>query len=294
MPAGPDGEREALAALFGPNALVVDRRPIGGGCISAAQVLTLSGGERVFLKGNSARIDGLFRREAEGLSALAAAKGLRVPRVLALRSEATSQLILLEYIKAGAKGADFWETFGSGLAELHRASSPKGFGFESDNYLGSTEQKNAWCSDWIEFFGDRRLRFQAELAVRRGGADRSLAEGVEAVIRRLPELLDRPSRSSLLHGDLWSGNFMADERGNPVLIDPAVYYGHREADLAMSELFGGFDARFYAAYRAAWPLEPGYRERRDLYNLYHLLNHLNLFGRGYLPQITEIVRRFGG
>jgi len=229
---------------------------------------------------------------AEWESPARAGRGVRVPMPLYVRDDAGSQFLLLEHIEGAKRRADFWEGFGRALALLHRNVTSERFGFAADNYIGDSPQENRWEEDWLLFFGEHRLRFQAELAARRGGADSALLAGVEAIVRRLPSLLSRPDRASLLHGDLWGGNFMVGADGAVVLIDPAAYFGHREADLAMTELFGGFAAPFYGAYAELWPLEPGYEERKDLYNLYHLLNHLNLFGGSYAGSVRSIVARY--
>ncbi len=229
---------------------------------------------------------------SEWVSPAREGRGVRVPMPLSVHDDAGGQFILLEHIEEGRRRPDFWEGFGRALALLHRNVTAKRYGFAADNYIGASPQVNRWEEDWLLFFGEHRLRFQAELAFRSGRADSALLSGVEAIVRRLPSLLARPDRASLLHGDLWGGNFMVGADGGVVLIDPAVYFGHREADLAMTELFGGFGAPFYAAYDEVWPLDLGYPERRDLYNLYHLLNHLNLFGGSYAASVRSIVARY--
>lgn len=317
----------AVESLFGAGVRILRRSPVGGGCISRAALLSLSNGESLFLKESSGAQPGLFRAETLGLAALAGhdpggearrqggepapfgslpvrsleewlapsrvGRGVRTPQPRFLQEGPAHQFLLLERIEQGRRRGDFWEDFGRALAELHRTITCDRFGFTSDNYIGSTPQPNGWEEDWLGFFGERRLRFQARLAVRQGVAPASLAAEVDALVERLPSLLPRPERASLLHGDLWGGNFLVGSDGRAVLIDPAVFFGHREADLAMTELFGGFESSFYAAYRERWPLEPGYEERRELYNLYHLLNHLNLFGGSYLGSVRSILARYG-
>lgn len=286
---------EAVRLVFGADTEVRARRAVGGGCINQAAILGLSGGITVFLKENSARFRDMFRAEALGLSALRAAGGPRVPEPLACGEGPTGQFLLIEYIEEGRKTAGFWERFGQELAELHRTNTQAHCGFASDNYIGSNIQENGWTASWTEFFGEMRLRRQLELARRNGyvsGVGNRIAAGVERLIARLSSLLSEPASASLLHGDLWAGNYMVGQSGEPVLIDPAVYYGHREAELAMTELFGGFDRRFYSAYADSFPIEPGYAERRDIYNLYHMLNHLNLFGRSYEGSVSSILARY--
>lgn len=265
---------------------VVRRVPVGGGCINNGERLITASGRSFFLKTNTAAPPDMFAREAEGLHALATNAGPRVPTpYLWGRS-----FLLLEDLAPAPPRADFWPLLGKQLAELHSHTSPK-FGFEHDNYIGSTPQPNPWYEDGYAFFAEQRLLFQAELARRRGLLSAEDYRRVERVAARLCELVP-PQPASILHGDLWSGNVIADSQGNPALIDPAAYYGWAEADLAMTALFGGFPPDFYAAYAEARPLEAGYRDRFDVYNLYHLLNHLNLFGGGYLPSVQRILRRY--
>lgn len=284
-----DNLEDAVKIVFGAGVHIAERRPVGGGCISRSSELRLSNDESVFLKEASGD-PRAFEREANGLAALARAGGPRVPRPLAIHRG--GRFLVLEFIRAGRSGRSFADRLGRELAAMHRFGSDSGYGFGEDNFIGSTVQENGWMDSWTAFFAERRLGFQLELAARNGTADRDLAEGIESIMARIPNLLVEPQSPSLLHGDLWSGNYLADESGAPVLIDPAVYYGHREADLAMTELFGRPDKRFYEAYDEAWPLQPGYDERRDLYNLYHLLNHLNLFGGSYEASVRRIVRRY--
>ncbi len=225
------------------------------------------------MKTNEARFADAFAAEAEGLAALRAA-GVRAPEPLAHGVAAGEAYLLLEYLELEESGD--WAALGRMLAEQHRRHGPR-FGWSRDNTIGATPQRNAWRDDWRTFFAECRLAPQLRLAEENGF--RLEAGNIADMLGQ-----HRPE-PSLLHGDLWRGNagFLAD--GTPVLFDPAVYYGDREADLAMSELFGGFPREFYAAYEAAYPLDAGYARRKRLYNLYHLLNHLNLFGDGYLEQV---------
>lgn len=277
----------------------LELEPVGGGCIAEAQVAVFSDGSSVFVKCAEAAPD-LFEREAEGLAALAAAGAIRVPEVLAVDSGA----LVLEHIKQAPRRSDFFALFGSDFARLHRFHGPA-CGFLNDNYIGSTPQANSpvrghWIagagdgdgSDWPEFFIERRLRFQADLAVQRGHGNQ-LLHLLDRSETRLNELLCAAIEPPcILHGDLWGGNFIADEKGRACLIDPAVYFGHREADLAMTRLFGGFEPMFYEAYNDKWPLADGHSERLPIYQLYHLLNHLNLFGGGYYAQSENILQRY--
>jgi fructosamine-3-kinase len=179
------------------------------------------------------------------------------------------------------------------LAAQHRVLSPS-FGLDDDNFIGANPQPNQRSDNWLTFFREQRLGFQMELARRNNLLPAQRARRLETLLNRLGDWLPAQPPASLLHGDLWGGNWLATASGEPALIDPAVYYGHREADLAFTELFGGFPAAFYTAYKAAWPPDPGYKERKDLYNLYHLLNHLNLFGEGYGGSVDSILQQYVG
>lgn len=284
----------AVATLRGDGITVRGQQTVGGGSINDAAHLSLSDGSELFLKRNRRSHQGLFQEEARGLRALRVAGGPRVPEPLALFEDDQHQYLLMEYIPTGRRSTQGWARLGRELAELHAARRRDRAGFPRDNHIGSTPQTNTWTDDWHRFFAQQRLMSQAERAVRTGRAEPALARGVEQLAARLPDLLPDcdDHRPGILHGDLWGGNVMFDSEGAPVLVDPAAYFGHREADLAMTELFGGFGSEFYRAYQERWPLEPGYPERRDIYNLYHLLNHLNLFGRSYLSACEAIVRSY--
>ncbi len=223
--------------------------------------------------------------EAAGLAALAATRAVRVPAVAALGGTERHAFLALEWLNLVRGGCD--AALGRALAALHRCTSER-FGWTRDNTIGSTPQENAWSATWMEFFRDRRLAPQFRRARDRGV--RELTDAGERLLARVPALLaGHQPRPSLLHGDLWSGNAGRLQDGTPVVFDPAVYFGDREADLAMTELFGGFGPDFHAAYREAWPLDPGYATRRTLYNLYHVLNHCNLFGGGYAQQALAMI-----
>jgi fructosamine-3-kinase len=280
----------ALGESFGSP--VRRARPVGGGSISAAWKVELADGRRLFVKSNRAALGGLFEREVEGLRALEAAGALRVPRDAVAGLAGPTAWIAMEAIETGAPPASFWSDFGTGLARLHREAVAGRFGFTHDNFIGATPQPNDWMEDWVDFWRRQRLGFQLRLARESGRSDAELARLGDRLLDRLEVLLGgAEGPASLLHGDLWSGNFLVASSGEPVLVDPACYYGHREADLAMTHLFGGFDARFYAAYEASWPLPRGHAGRRPVYELYHLLNHLNLFGGGYLGRCLAVARR---
>jgi fructosamine-3-kinase len=228
----------------------------------------------------------MFAREADGLRALAVEDGPRVPAPYLHGKD----FLLMEDLTPGGRSKDYWQVFGRQMAALHSHTNPQ-FGFDADNYIGSTPQPNPWTEDGFEFFDQHRLVYQAEMAVKRGLLSRHEVDQVENLAGRLAELVpDQPA--SLIHGDLWGGNAMSDEHGQPAIIDPAAHYGWAEADLAMTALFGGFSSEFYTAYNEVRPLNVGWRERFALYNLYHLLNHLNLFGRGYYGQVMRTVGRY--
>jgi len=228
----------------------------------------------------------MFEAEAAGLAELAAANAVRVPGVIVHGQATDRTFLVLEYLPLGSRGDA--AQLGRQLAQLHRVGAPQ-FGGARDNWIGATPQPNAWCDDWVEFWRARRLGHQLQLAAQNGYVGALQRDG-EALMARLGDLFTayRP-QPSLLHGDLWGGNHGFLDDGTPVIFDPAVYYGDREADLAMSELFGGFAPDFHAAYREAWPVDAGYTVRRTLYNLYHILNHANLFGGGYAAQAQRMM-----
>ncbi len=287
----PETLRSALEVVLGSG--VRHAVPVGGGCIAQACRIETARGA-YFLKWGAEAVACTFLAEAAGLAALKAAQhALVIPEVVAVaaaRSDCPGFLVL-EWLESGQPGRRFWESFGEGLAQLHRFTGTR-YGFDQDNFIGRLPQYNTWEDDWVTFFWQHRLLPQVQWARQRGYWEMAWDRWLDRLEARLPELLPRRPPASLLHGDLWSGNFMVTADGRAALLDPAVYYGDREADLAMTALFGGFDARFYAAYQAAWPLAPGYAERQALYQLYHLLNHLNHFGRSYAGAVARTLRRF--
>ncbi|MDC7239520.1 MAG: fructosamine kinase family protein [Spirochaetales bacterium] len=287
--------KEALAAIDGPGSSVSGERGVGGGCINSCGVLTLSSGRKIFIKRNSAAAADMFRQEAAGLEALGAVSGAPpVPEVLGGGEDGRFSFLLLEYLEAGPRNRNFWEDFGSSLAVLHREARNSACGFDVDNYIGSGPQPNRSMDNWIDFFRIRRIEFQLKIAADHRRLDSSSVKLVQRVMDRMDTLLIPcdPGGASLLHGDLWSGNFIVGPDGKACIIDPAAYYGHREADLAMTRLFGGYERSFYESYDKTWPLEQGFTERCDLYNLYHMLNHLNLFGGSYAGSVISIARQY--
>lgn len=266
---------------------VVGSQSVAGGCINNGIRVQTAGGRSFFLKTNSTTPPDMFTREAQGLAALRTVNGPRVPEVY-LWSE---KFLLLEDLAPSSRSKNYWQDFGRQFAVLHNYTNDK-FGFENDNYIGSTPQPNSWTADGYQFFAQHRFGFQADLAARSKLLTPNEAVQVHSLASRLPDLVPEQT-ASILHGDLWSGNAISDVDGNPAFIDPAAYYGWAEADLAMTTLFGGFNPDFYNAYIEVRPLEKGWRERFPLYNLYHLLNHLNLFGLSYYSQVIQVLNRFG-
>ncbi|MDP1997438.1 MAG: fructosamine kinase family protein [Gallionella sp.] len=297
--------RDATHRLFE----VRDATSVGGGSINQAYRLEGTDGSRYFLKLNDARHLPMFIAEAAGLDAIAATHTLRVPQPVAYGTANSHSFLVLEHLELSSRGDA--KLLGEQLAALHRCASPPlpcrervgervdtlhsrtsfCFGFTQDNFIGTTPQPNEWKDNWIDFWHEQRLGFQLRCAAQNGYGGKLQSLG-EKLLEVLPAFFaGYTPQPALLHGDLWSGNhaFLAD--GTPVIFDPATYYGDRECDLAMTELFGGYTADFYAAYRAAYPLDAGYAVRKDLYNLYHILNHANLFGGGYERQAEQMMQR---
>lgn len=259
---------------------------VAGGDINRAVRCRDQQGRDWFVKLNEKSCLDMFAAESAGLAELASA-GIRVPEVAGFGTDDSEAWLMLEWLDLQRRDD---EQLGAALAKLHRHTAP-GFGWKRDNYIGRTEQENTFTDSWPEFFRDRRLRVQLELA-RRHGAPASLLTAGHRLLDRVDDYFaGHEPQPSLLHGDLWGGNKGALIDGTPVLFDPAVYYGDRETDIAMTCLFGGFSQGFYAAYEAEWPLPTGAVERRDLYNLYHVLNHFNLFGGGYRAQAEQMIAR---
>lgn len=295
--------QETLRSL-GDSSSIQSAQPVSGGCINNALRLETANA-RYLLKWNQDSLPGMFSCEAAGLNLLAATKTVRVPAVLAVAEANGDQpaYILLEWLE-GPPGADP-ARLGEQLAELHRCSQmplpdktgaipPAAYGLDHDNYLGVVRQYNGWYSDWATFYAEKRLIPQMELAIKNGLLPPERRRRIERVIQRLPELLGKTDRvPSLIHGDLWGGNVIPSPDGL-ALIDPAVSFSDREAEIAYMDLFQGFSQRLYEAYFHAWPLDPGYSDRRDLLNLYHLINHLNHFGEMYGPQVDAVLRRYAG
>jgi fructosamine-3-kinase len=249
----------------------------------------MDGDQAYFVKLNTASLLDMFEAESLGLKAMAETETIRVPRPVCSGVADGQSYLVMEYLEMGHASRDASAMAGRQLAQMHR-SDWHSFGWQRDNTIGSTPQPNDPASSWVEFWRHHRLGFQLDLAARNGYGG-ALQRGGERLLHGFHVLIDQDPQPSLLHGDLWGGNIGYDREGKPVIFDPAVYYGDREADLAMTELFGGFGNDFYHAYRESWPLAPGYSTRKVLYNLYHILNHLNLFGGGYLGQASSMIDR---
>ncbi|MCK4569431.1 MAG: fructosamine kinase family protein [Bacteroidales bacterium] len=264
--------------------------PLSGGSINDAYLLETTAG-KFFMKYNRASIyPGMFEQEARGLALLHNAGVIRIPQVVDHGDTGTHTFIILEYLDSAGRKHDFWEDFGRNLAALHRHTADQ-FGLDHDNYIGSLKQYNDQYVRWIDFFREQRLQVQIELAIESGLLPSQIKQAFEQLFKRLEDIFPEEP-PSLIHGDLWSGNYMVDEKGEACIIDPAVYYGFREMDIGMSRLFGVFGSEFYDAYNEAWPMEPGWRERVEICNLYPLMVHVNLFGTGYLGSVESILSRF--
>jgi fructosamine-3-kinase len=262
-------------------------RGVGGGDIHQAWLADTNQG-RLFVKTNHPKAEALFAAESVALQAIAATETLRCPNVISYGVTDHQAWLVMEYIEMQGQGDEFLR--GQQLAQLHRHTHPQ-FGWGEHNFIGHTPQYNAWSNDWIDFFGQQRLKPQLELA-KQNGASPGLVDLGYRLIDQLPRFFESyQPQPSLLHGDLWGGNSAFDTQSQPLIFDPASYYGDRETDLAMTELFGGFAQDFYRGYEAEWPLDEGYAQRKDLYNLYHIFNHYNLFGGYYAQQAERILRQ---
>ena len=286
----------ALVDLFGTSVTIAQTDRLSGGDINKAYGLTLTTGQHIFMKANAKDNAAFFTAEAAGLQAIADTHTIGTPRILCCGTDDGEDVgysfLLLEYIQSAGRRSDYWEVLAQELAAMHKATVEVAhqYGFPQNNFIGARPQNNTWSDSWITFFRDQRLAPQFR------DADSYFTPADRTKITKLLDNLDRflvePEHPSLLHGDLWAGNVMCGPDGKAMLIDPACYIGHREADLAMTQLFGGFPQAFYEEYKKAAPLQPGYEERRDLYNLYQLLNHLNLFGPTYLGPVLSIVDEY--
>lgn len=284
----PDIERSIREALGAPFA-IESRAGIGGGCINECHVVR-GCGRAYFVKLNTPDKAKMFSAEAAGLNEIAGTSTVRVPQPVCHGACPAACWLVLEYLELRPGDDRSMHELGRNLARMHHVTAQH-YGWERDNTIGATPQVNTPSGNWIEFWRDRRLGFQLKLAASKDHGGRLVANG-ERLLEKLPAFFaGHAPPPSLLHGDLWSGNVGLESSGDPVIYDPAVYYGDREADLAMTELFGGFPPSFYKAYSAEYALDPGYKTRKHLYNLYHVLNHLNLFGGGYGAKAERMIER---
>lgn len=278
---------EKLSAVFASETTISESKSVGGGSINHAAHLKTSFGD-CFVKWNKkSAYPQMFELEEMGLHLLSTGNHIRVPKTIATGEAGDLSFLLMEWISSGSKTTDFWQIFGRQLAEIHSETSDQ-FGWSRDNYMGALHQSNAPSKSWSQFFIENRLEPQLKMAVDSGFTFKSGFDKIYKVVEsEVP--VEKPA---LVHGDLWSGNFIATPDQKPVLIDPAAYFGHREVDVAMSTLFGGFHSDFYSSYNSQFPMEQGWQSRLDLHNLYPLLIHVNLFGSGYVSQVDQILRKF--
>ncbi|MCI8557024.1 MAG: fructosamine kinase family protein [Lachnospiraceae bacterium] len=306
---------EAIHSVYGNDAKKIKTEHVHGGDINDACRISLSIGETVFVKTNSIRNLNFFITEAHGLTALKATGTIGIPKVLGIGIDEQKgfSFLLLEWIESIPRIRNYWETFGYELANLHRAALFRAeepqtdkyrhsyfrgtdgqpllrYGFEEDNFIGANPQKNCPMASWIDFYRECRLTPQIKMAEHY--LDSQLQRKITYLLDHLDSYLREPEFPSLLHGDLWSGNVLCGPDGKAWILDPAAYVGDFETDLAMTQLFGSFPSPFYSAYQEINPIDKGYEERKDLYHLYHLLNHLNLFGRSYLGSVAEILNGY--
>lgn len=264
----------------------VQQRSVGGGCINTTYVLS-DDTRQFFVKTNRAELIDMFEAEFAGLNEITQSNTIKAPQPICFGDDGSLAYLVMEYLPTGGGDSQSAQKLGHNLAAMHRVTQDN-YGWFRDNTIGSTPQINQTSDDWVTFWRDKRLAFQLDLAAQKGFRGRLQQKG-ELLLTKLESFFSRPPPASLLHGDLWSGNYAVTQAGEPVIFDPAVYYGDREADIAMTELFGGFPAGFYAAYNDAYPLDQGYTVRKTLYNLYHIINHLNLFGGGYGGQAERMI-----
>lgn len=285
---------EQISQVTGEKFQVSDSRSVGGGCINQGYRLT-DGSRNYFVKLNQASEIAMFEAEAIGVKQMWETHTIRVPKPLCWGTAGNSAYIVMEWLEMGGRSnTEVMKEMGRKLAMMHQwtpADDYPGkyqFGWEINNTIGSTPQINTWTENWAEFWANHRIGYQVKLAKRRGGQ----FEQAEVLIEKISELLaDHQPKPSLVHGDLWGGNASVTAEGEPVIFDPATYYGDREVDLAMTELFGRFSPAFYQGYNEVFPLDPGYERRKTLYNLYHILNHFNLFGGSYGSQANRMIQQ---
>ncbi|MGF1492082.1 MAG: fructosamine kinase family protein [Microcoleaceae cyanobacterium] len=284
---------EHISQATGKPFQIQRQQSVGGGCINQAYRI-IDGTAAYFIKLNQASQASMFEAEALGVEQMWQTQTIRVPKPICHGTVGSRAYIVLEWLDMNGRGhGQAMAEMGHQLARMHQwvrpnASEQQQFGWDMENTIGSTPQINDWKSDWAEFWRDNRIGYQLKLARQRGA---SFSQGA-ALLDKIPELLaGHDPQPSLVHGDLWGGNAAVTADGEPTIFDPATYFGDREVDIAMTEVFGGFSSAFYEAYNATWPLEPGYKRRKILYNLYHILNHYNLFGGGYASQAESMIQQ---
>ena len=276
-----------ISQVTGENFQSAQRRSVGGGCINQGYAVS-NGKQTYFVKLNQASQIAMFEAEALGLQQMFDTKTIRVPQPLCTGTAGDSCYIVMEWLQMGGGKSQSSIEMGRKLAAMHQATTQDGFGWDMQNTIGSTPQINTWTEGWGEFYAQHRLGYQFKLGRRRGGHFTQ----AEELLAAIPELLaGHEAQPSLVHGDLWGGNAGCTVEGEPVIFDPATYYGDREVDIAMTELFGGFPRVFYQGYNEVFPLDSGYERRKNLYNLYHIVNHFNLFGGSYESQANSMIRK---
>ena len=281
---------QSLEKALGTPVELISTSPVGGGDINEAFRFDTSEGLFFVKKNSASRFPGMFEKEARGLQLLADAKEIPVPKVISHDEVNDTSYLILKFIEGSRKAAGFWDDFGRRLALLHKHSSDY-FGLDHNNYIGSLVQSNRKHLSWTDFFREERLNAQVKLARNTGKLDKGVVSSFERFYNKLDEIFP-VEPPALVHGDLWGGNFMVNENGVAVIIDPAIYYGNREMDIGMSMLFGGFSNEFYELYNQHYPLQPEWRNRIEYCNLYPLMVHVNLFGGGYLNSVNTILRQF--
>ncbi len=274
---------------FGPEIAIKTISSVPGGCINQTSKVTTNQG-LFFIKVNSENLSDLFEKEQLGLELLGEKSSLGVPKVLTSGTQSGKSYLILEWIEKGIANQNFWELFGQKLAEQHKVTSDQ-FGLDHENHIGRLPQSNNYHGNWTEFFVEERLKPQLKIARDSGLVGNATMQQFYFLFLNLNELIPEES-PAFLHGDLWSGNFMCGPNSSPYIFDPAIYFGHREAEIAFTTMFGGFDQEFYSSYEEEFPLQPGFEDRVEIHNLYPLLVHVNLFGPSYLPGIEGTLKRF--
>ncbi len=279
---------EHIEQTTGRHFSVRRQQVMGGGSINAAFLLTGHDGQQYFVKNNLTGQKAMFEAEARGLQEIASSKTLKVPKQVCFGENQAQSYIVLEYLDMAGRADQ--RLLGEQLAAMHQMTAER-FGWEINNTIGATFQPNDWMDNWLRFWSDQRLGFQLQLAAQNGYGGELQSLGEKLLIEMPALFTGREMKPSMLHGDLWGGNVAGLKDGTPVIFDPAFYYGDREADLAMTYVFGGFAPDFYASYQNAFPLDDGFAVRKTLYNIYHIINHLNLFGGGYHGQAIHMLEQ---